>query len=90
MKYVVVGVSSKNGTIHRLDRMKKSGKYQLTAPGLTADERKREENYTLVDDIGEAVKLIEEEGCYARMTNLEGEGGPDIIARPFIQVFRMP
>ena len=89
MAYVVVGVSSKTGTIHRLEPMKGRGEYQLTAPNLTADERKRAANYTWVSDIEDAVRLIEEEGYYARMYNVENEQAPDIISSEFIKVFRI-
>lgn len=90
MHYVIVGVSSKTGTIHRLERMKERGEYQLTAPNLTAEQRKRSINYTWVADIEEVVRLIEDEGYYARMANLENRQAPDIIANEFIRVFRLP
>lgn len=90
MKFVVVGVSSKTGTIHILKPMKERGEYQLTAPNLTADQRKRCVNYTWVADIDEAVRLIEQEGYYARMVNIENKQAPDIIANQFIKVFRLP
>lgn len=89
MAYAVVGVSSKTGTIHRLEPMKERGEYQLTAPHLTADERKREANYTWVADIEDAVRLIEQEGYYARMYNVENEQAPDIISNDYIKVFRI-
>ncbi|WIY23772.1 hypothetical protein [Parasedimentitalea psychrophila] len=90
MVYVIIGISSKNGTIHRLTPMKERGEYQLTAPHLTADERKREVNYTWVADIEDAVRLIETEGYYARMYNVENTQAPDIISNEFIKVFRLP
>lgn len=90
LAYVIVGVSSKTGTVHRLKPMKERGEYQLTAPNLTADQRKREANYTWVADIEEVVRLIEEEGYYARMYNVENDQAPDIIANEFIKVFRIP
>lgn len=90
LKYVVVGVSSRTGTIHRLEPIKGRGEYQLTAPDLTSDERKLEANYTWVSDIEEAVRLIEEEKYYARMYNVENDQAPDIIANKFIKVFRLP
>ncbi|WNG47787.1 hypothetical protein F0U60_29395 [Archangium minus] len=89
-KIVVLGVSSRTGTIHKLEPMKGRGQFQLTAPNLTSDERKREANYTWVDTIEEAAELIEEHGYYARMTNIETDGAPDIIANEFIKVFRLP
>ena len=90
LAYVIVGVSSTTGTIHRLTPMIERGEYQLTAPKLTADERKREVNYTWVADIEEVVRLIEKEGYYARMYNVENDQAPDIIANQFIKVFRLP
>lgn len=90
MAYVIVGVSSTTGTIHRLTPMKERGEYQLTAPNLTAAERKLEANYTWVADIEDAVRLIEKEGYYARMYNVENNQAPDIIANKFIKVFRLP
>ena len=89
MKYVVVGVSSRTGTINRLEPMKDRGEYQLTAPHLTSKERKDPANYTWVADIEEAVRLIEEEKYYARMYNVENDQAPDIIANQFIKVFRL-
>lgn len=90
LPYVVVGVSSKTGTINRLEPMKERGEYQLTAPHLMSKERKDPANYTWVADIEEAVRLIQEEGYYARMVNVESNQAPDIIANDFIKVFRLP
>ena len=87
--FVVIGVSSKTGTIHKLLPMKNSGKYQLTHPDLTAEERKHAANYTLVDTIEEAVDLIGK-GYYARMHNIENDQAPDIISNEFIKVFKLP
>jgi len=70
--------------------MKERGEYQLTAPNLTSHERKREANYTWVADIEEVVRLIEDEGYYARMYNVENDQAADIIANQFIKVFRLP
>ena len=89
MPYVVIGILSTTGTIHKLLPMKNSGKYQLTHPDLSADERKREKNYTLVDTIEEAVELIND-GYYARMHNIENTDAPDIIANQYIKVFELP
>lgn len=89
MSFVVIGVSSKTGTIHKLLPMKSSGKFQLTHPSLSAEERKREANYTLVDTIEEAVDLINQ-GYYARMYNIENDQAPDIISNDFIKVFELP
>jgi hypothetical protein len=68
--------------------MAKSGKYQLSAPGLTSDERKNSTNYTEVDTIEEAVELIRNHGYYARMKNVEQPNqAPDIIMNTQIHVF---
>jgi hypothetical protein len=93
MGYVVVGVSSKTGTINRLKPMERSGKFQLTAPGLTSEARKDPKNYTLVDMIEEAIELIGK-GYYARMHNVEQtvdgseKQAPDIIKPEQIHVFK--
>jgi hypothetical protein len=88
MAYVVVGVSSTTGTVHRLEKAKRSGKFVLVSPDVASSERKFERNYTLVNDMDEAVRYIEE-GYHARMANLENSDPPDIILNKNIKVFQI-
>ncbi len=88
MNYVVVGVSSRTGRIHKLEPAKSTGKYILVGPDVLKNERRFSENYTLVDTIEEAICLIRSGYC-ARMKNLENNNPPDLIKNDSIKVFEM-